>query len=83
MSKGVSTGIAAALGIAALAIGAVPATAASDNHTEVGIPGTSNCHGQTIAAVGQRFGPGLSDAAESVGLNVKGAQGLVREVCAL
>jgi hypothetical protein len=74
--------MAAVLGTAAIAVGAVPATAASSNHTEPGTPGANNCHGQTIAAIAQVFGPGLGNAARSEGLTVHQVQIFVDLVCA-
>jgi hypothetical protein len=83
MSKGISRGIAVLLGGGAFAIGAVPATAASSNHTGGGVPGAKNCHGQAIASFAQTFGPGLGPAARSEGFTVKEVQTFFREICAL
>jgi hypothetical protein len=83
MRRGNSSAIAVVLASAALALGAAPAAAASSNHSEPGVPGTPECHGQTTAALAQEFGPGIGHAAKSVGLSVHGLQELVDVVCAL
>lgn len=82
MSKGISSVIAVVLSGGVFAIGAVPATAASSNHSEPGVPGTSNCRGQTIAAIAQEFGPGIGNAAREEGLGVHEVHQLVDLICA-
>jgi hypothetical protein len=70
----------------AFAIGAVPATAASDNQTEPGTPGTRNCSGQTVAFIAQlgagAGAHGLAGIAGAVGFTVQEVQALIREYCA-
>jgi hypothetical protein len=72
--------------VVALAIGAVPASATSDNHTAPGTPETKNCAGQTvafIAQIGAESGVhGLADAGNAVGLTVKEIHVLIGQYCA-
>jgi hypothetical protein len=88
MSRRTAARIAALLGTAAFAIGAVPAMAANGNHSEPGEPGTPNCHGQEVAFGTVTFAPevlgvhGFSGIAKAQGESVKELQEAVREFCA-
>jgi hypothetical protein len=83
MSKRTSTALAALLGTAALAIGAVPAMAGSPNHSEEPVPGTKSCHGQAMAFLAQsELGPGIGNVAGNSGHTVKEVQAIVDEFCA-
>jgi hypothetical protein len=72
--------------VVALAIGAVPATAASSNHTAPGTPETKNCSGQTvafIAQIGAEVGVhGVAGVASAFGLTVQEVQALIGKYCA-
>lgn len=79
--------IVALLGIVvALAIGAVPASATSDNHTTPGTPEAKNCSGQTmafIAQIGAEAGAhGVAGVASAVGFTVQEVQALIGDYCA-
>jgi hypothetical protein len=84
MSTRTATRIAALLGTAAFAIGAVPAMAASER--EEGVPGTPNCHGQEVAFGAASFAPenglhGFAGIAKAQEESVKELQEAVRKFC--
>lgn len=73
--------VALAIGISILAGGVSPAGAAGD---APGVPGESNCHGQSLAFVAQGGfggGPGAGNVARFLGISVKEGQELTREFC--
>lgn len=71
--------------VLALAIGAVPASAASDNQASPGTPETNNCSGQTvafIAQIGAEVGVhGVGGVASAFGLTVQEIQALIGNYC--
>jgi hypothetical protein len=72
--------------VVVLAIGAVPASAASDNHTAPGTPETKNCSGQTVAFIAQigaeAEAPGVAGIATAFGLTVQEVHALIGNYCA-
>ena len=72
--------------VVALVIGAVPASAASDNHTSPGTPETNNCSGQTVAFIAQLGAEagvhGVAGVATAFGLTVQEVQALIGNYCA-
>jgi len=82
MSGRTAARIAALLGTAAFAIGAVPATAASERE-----PGAPNCNGQKVAFGAATFAPevlgvhGFSGIAKTQGESVQELQEAVGEFC--
>ena len=75
--------------IAATALGGavVTSSAWSKGHDEPGVPGTPNCHGQTMAYLNQLAGEqdppihGIGNLAEFSGLSVQDVQAIVDEFC--
>jgi hypothetical protein len=70
----------------ALAIGAVPASAASDNQSEPGTPEAKNCSGQTVAFIAQLGTEagvhGVGGVANVVGFTVQEVHALIGDYCA-
>jgi hypothetical protein len=61
-------------------------SAASNNHTAPGTPGSANCVGQTNAYLAQAFAQdgyaGLGNVADVFGLSVKEVKAIVSAYCA-
>jgi hypothetical protein len=72
--------------VGALVIGAVPASAASDNQTAPGTPETKNCSGHTVAFIAQIGAEGgvhgLAGAGNAVGFTVQEIHALIGQYCA-